>query len=247
MSVESQVLTINVNERQRVCTVCGYNMVGEMPDVCPFCGARHDTFVTWNEAEQTYRVTPSKVNDYVTQLISVPRLGIEHAAYRIETDDGAAVWIDCPSAFNRDLEPVEAIYFTHKDFMGASNQYRQLWGAKVYLHINDSEHPLVQQFPVDNKIYGDFSEHGIEAFYIGGHTPGFMIYIYRKVLFICDYVFPPGSNMRFNPFGAKDKTRKRASRILDIVSEKSLETVCGYNFVTDFDSWYKDFKHLLHG
>ena len=48
---------------------------------------------------------------------------LEHAAYRVETEDGA-VWIDCLSAFNRDLEPVKAIYFTHEDFLGASNQYR---------------------------------------------------------------------------------------------------------------------------
>ena len=50
-------------------------------------------------------------------------LGLEHAAYRVETEDGA-VWIDCLSAFNRDLEPVKASYFTHEDFLGASNQYR---------------------------------------------------------------------------------------------------------------------------
>lgn len=47
-------------------------------------------------------------------------LGLEHAADRVETEDGA-VWIDCLSAFNRDLEPVKAIYFTHEDFLGASN------------------------------------------------------------------------------------------------------------------------------
>ncbi|WP_202972062.1 rubrerythrin family protein [Moorena producens] len=125
MANEAEMLASTVNHQQWVCTVCGYNMIGEMPDVCPFCRARHDKFLTWDEAEQTYRVTPHEINNYVTQLISVPRLGIEHAAYRIETDSGA-VWIDCPSAFNRDLEPVEAIYFTHRDFMGASNQYRDL-------------------------------------------------------------------------------------------------------------------------
>jgi hydroxyacylglutathione hydrolase len=47
-----------------------------------------------------------RINDYVTQLLSVPRLGLEHAAYRIETMD-AAVWIDCPSGLNRDLASVE--------------------------------------------------------------------------------------------------------------------------------------------
>ncbi|MDJ0591140.1 MAG: MBL fold metallo-hydrolase [Pleurocapsa sp. MO_226.B13] len=215
-----------------------------MPDICPFCGARHDQFVTWDEAEKTYTVTPYHVNDYVTQLLSVPRLGYEHAAYRIETDDGA-VWIDCPSAFNSDLKPVEAIYFTHKDFMGASNQYRELWDAKVYLHVLDAEHPLAKPFPVDNKFNGDFTERGIEAFHIGGHTPGFTMYIYDKVLFICDYAFPPGSRMRLNPFGSQKETRGRAARILEIISERSLETVCGYNFVTEFDGWHKDFERLL--
>jgi hydroxyacylglutathione hydrolase len=231
-------------EQQWVCTVCGYNMIGEMPDVCPFCGAHHDKFVSWDEAKQTYRVTPHPVNDYVTQLLSVPRLGFEHAAYRIETDDGA-VWIDCPSAFNPDLEPVKAIYFTHKDFMGASNQYRELWGAKVYLHALDAEHPLAKPFTVDRPFDSDFTEHGIEAFHINGHTPGFTIYIYDKVLFICDYAEPPGTKMQLNPFGPRDKILDGAARILEVISKRSLETVCGYNFVTEFASWREDFQHLL--
>ena len=116
---------------QWVCRVCGYNMIGERPGVCPFCGARHEEFLTSEETEQLYSVTQSAVADGVTQLMSVPRLGLEHAAYRIETDLGP-VWIDSPSAFNRDIEPVDAILFTHKDFMGASNQYRELWGAGVH-------------------------------------------------------------------------------------------------------------------
>jgi rubrerythrin len=28
-----------------VCGVCGYTAEGEAPDVCPFCGAKHDRFV----------------------------------------------------------------------------------------------------------------------------------------------------------------------------------------------------------
>ena len=244
MASVGQVIEFTADQQQSVCTVCGYNMMGEIPEVCPFCGVSHEKFVTWDEAERTYRVTPHPVTDSVTQLISVPRLGMEHAAYRVETEDGA-VWIDCPSAFNRDLDPVSAIYFTHKDFLGASNQYRALWDAKVYLHADDAKHPLAQQFPVDKKMEGDFSEHGIEAFHIGGHTPGFTIYIYDKVLFICDYVFPPGPRMRFNPFGQQAETLKRASRILDVISGRSLEVVCGYNFTTEFASWYEDFKRLL--
>lgn len=233
-----------MNHNQWVCTVCGYNMIGEQPEVCPFCGVGHDHFVTWEAAEQMYCVTPNRVNDYVMQLKSVPRLGLEHAAYRIETKAGA-VWIDCPSAFNRDLEPVQAIYFTHKDFLGASNQYRQLWDAKVYLHARDAEHPLAQSFPVDRRFSGDFAERGIEAFHIGGHTPGFTIYVYDEVLFICDYAFPPGPKMRLNPFGNQEETRDRASRILEVISGRSLQKVCGYNFIVDFQPWHQTFKNLV--
>ena len=236
--------SIWAEHKQWVCTTCGYNIIGEMPDRCPFCGASHERFVAWDEAEQTYRVTPHRVNDYVVQLLSVPRLGLEHAAYRIETEDGA-VWIDCPSAFNRDLEPVEAIYFTHKDFLGASNQYRELWNAKVYLHALDAEIPIAKPFPVDRRFDGDFTEHGIEAFHIGGHSPGFTMYIYGKVLFICDYAFPPGAKMRLNPFGPQQETRDRAAQILEIIGKRSLETVCGYNFIAEFDRWHEDFQHLL--
>ena len=48
---------------------------------------------------------PFPVNAYVTQLFSVPKLGYEHAAYRVMAEN-AAVWIDAPSAFNRNLEYV---------------------------------------------------------------------------------------------------------------------------------------------
>ncbi|MFQ6024513.1 MAG: rubredoxin-like domain-containing protein [Acidiferrobacterales bacterium] len=231
-------------QKQWVCPVCGYNMIGAMPDVCPFCGAHHETFVTWEDAERTYRVTPRPVNEYVTQLMSVPRLGLEHAAYRIETGDGA-VWIDCPSAFNRDLDPIRAIYFTHKDFMGASNQYRELWDVKVCLHALDAEHPLAKQFPVDHRFTRDFVEQGVEAYHVGGHTPGFTMYIYGEVLFACDYAFPPGPNMRLNPYSPANEIRSRASRVLEIVSDRSLRMVCGYNYVVDFEGWYSDFKRVV--
>ena len=233
-----------VQQKQWVCVACGYNMVGEMPDVCPFCGARHDRFVPWEEAEASYRVTARQVNDRVTQLRSVPALGIEHAAYRIETDAGA-VWIDCPSAFNRDLEPVAAIYFTHKDFMGASNQYRELWGAKVCIHARDAEHPLAKQFPIDWRFAGDFVENDVEAFHIGGHTPGFTLYVFEEVLFVCDYAFPPGRTMRLNPFSPRDEIRNRAERVREIIKDRTLSTVCGYNYVVPAPGWRRDFERVL--
>ncbi len=235
-----------MTEKQWVCVVCGYNMIGEMPDVCPFCGARHDEFVTWQEAENTYRVTPTRVNDRVTRLVSVPRLGIEHAAYRIETD-GEPIWIDCPSAFNRDLEPVSAIYFTHKDFMGACNQYRALWGAKVGIHARDAENPLAKQFPVDDRFTGGFEVDGLEAIHIGGHTPGFMMYIFGGVLFVCDFAFPPGPKMQLNPYSDMGEIRAAGQRVRALMDDHSdsLKTVCGYNYVVDFDDWRGDFDRAL--
>jgi hydroxyacylglutathione hydrolase len=233
------------NAQQWVCLQCGYNMIGEMPDVCPFCGASHDQFMPWDEAEKTYRVTAHPINEVVSQLLSVPKLGLEHAAYRIETEEGA-VWIDSPSAFNRDQAPVKAILFTHHHFLGASNQYRRLWNAEVWLHDRDAQHRLSALFTIDRRYTDDFSAFGLEAYHTGGHTPGFTFYIYRDVLFICDYVFLEGDGMRFNPFGPKQETVKRAQRIHDIVKSKSLTTVCGYNYVAHYADWLTRFERLLH-
>lgn len=235
-----------MTEKQWVCVVCGYNMIGEMPDVCPFCGARHDKFITWQAAEKIYRVTPTRVNERITQLISVPRLGIEHAAYRIETG-GAPIWIDCPSAFNRDLEPVSAIFFTHQDFMGACNQYRALWGAKIGIHARDAENPLAKQFPVDDAFTGGFEIDGVEAIHVGGHTPGFTMYVFGEVLFVCDFAFPPGPTMQLNPYSDMAAIRASARNVLALIDSRasSLTTVCGYNYVVDLDDWRCDFDRLL--
>ena len=230
--------------RQWVCLVCGYNMVGEMPDVCPFCGAQHDQFMAWDTAENGYRVTSHPVNDRVSQLLSVPKLGLEHAAYRVETENGA-VWIDCPSAFNRNLQPVRAILFTHHHFLGASNQYRQLWQADVWLHKQDAEHQLVALFDVDQRFTDGFNWYGIQSYHVGGHTPGFTFYIYRDVLFICDYVFLTETGMQFNPYGPPKETLKQAGRIFDIVKDLALKTVCGYNYVAQFTDWMAEFERLV--
>lgn len=229
---------------QWVCLECGYNMIGEMPDVCPFCGASHDRFMPWDEAEKKFRVTAHDINNDVSQLLSVPKLGLEHAAYRIETTAGN-VWIDSPSAFNRTLEPVDAILFTHLHFIGASNQYRRLWGSQIWLHELDAKHPLVASFDVDKRFNDNFSLYGIDAYPIGGHTPGFTLYVYQDVLFICDYVFLNNSTLRFNPYGSQPETLKQAQRIHEIVKSRHLLTVCGYNYVISFDEWLVAFENLI--
>ena len=228
---------------QWVCITCGYNMIGEAPDVCPFCGARHDKFVSSEQAEQTYRVTTRPVADRVEQLLCVPRLGLEHAAYRVTTSAGA-VWIDCPSAFNRDLEAVGAIYFTHQDFLGACNQYRELWDAQVYLHALEAARPLAQNFPIDETFTTDFVAGDVSAYHVGGHSPGFTMYVVDDVLFSCDYAFPAGPSMKFNPFSDQAEIRRCAARVLEIAQQRSLRTVCAYNYVADFESWIEDFRRL---
>lgn len=232
-----------MHSRQWVCVSCGYNMIGEMADACPFCGADRDKFISWEEAEKVYRVTSNPVNDCVTQLLSVPGLGLEHAAYRVETDKGA-VWIDCPSAFNRNLKSVEAIFFTHPHFMGAANLYRKLWQARVFLHTLDAENRLTQQFLVDVRFKSNFNYKEIEAYHVGGHTPGYTVYIYQDVLFICDYAFPPGNKMQLNPHGPNQETRQGALGILKIIKEKQLTTVCGYNYVVDYHDWLLNFESV---
>lgn len=235
----------NFSVRQWVCVACGYNMIGEQPDVCPFCGATHDKFARWDEVEAVYQVTKKPVTEHVSQLLSVPRLGLEHAAYRIETTAGA-IWIDSPSAFNRILEPVTDIYFTHMDFLGASNQYRALWNARVHPHKDDARHPLVAAFTVDDRFSGDFrADNGIEAFHIGGHSPGWTAYLFGEVLFACDYAFPPGPRMRLNPFGPGAETRERGGRLLELVAERKPAVVCGHNYVVDGGEWRQDFEAAL--
>jgi hydroxyacylglutathione hydrolase len=229
---------------QWVCLQCGYNMIGTMPDVCPFCGAYHDQFLPWDEAETKYHVIEYTINNDVSQLISVPKLGYEHAAYRIETAEGA-VWVDSPSAFNRGLAPVDAILFTHHHFMGASNQYRRIWNAEIWLHDLDARHRLAASFTIDHRFLDDFNAYGIEAYHIGGHTPGFTFYIYQDVLFVCDYVFLTDASMSFNPYGPEQETIKQASRIYEVVKHKSLKTVCGFNYTADFADWMVGFERLI--
>jgi hypothetical protein len=216
-------------------------MVDECPDVCPLCGARPDNFVTSEQAEQDYRVTPKRVTDEVSQLLSVPALGLEHAAYRIETDQGP-VWIDSPSVFNRDLDPVDAIIFTHRDFLGASNLYRELWGAEIHLHQLELAHRFAKGRVIDRPFKSDFARGSLEAFHIDGHTPGFTVYIHRNLLFVCDFVFMAGKRMRFNPYSGDMITA--ATRILEVIEGRELDKVCGYNYVAEYPEWRAELRRI---
>lgn len=233
-----------MQKEQYVCTVCGFNMVGYYPDFCPFCGAPKGKFITSAECSARYKVVDTPVNKKVTRLNSVPPLGFEHAAYRIETE-GKAFWVDCPSCFDKSLKPADVITFTHHHFLGASNQYRDYFHAPVRIHKLDSAHSICLAFTFDATFTGNCIELGIETFHMGGHTPGFTCYLFEDVLFICDYVFLERNGMRFNPFGPQKETREGAVKINTVLQGRKLSTVCGWNYVVDYKDWKERFDNLL--
>lgn len=229
-----------MNREQHVCLACGFNMIGFHPDHCPFCGASAKHFITAQECSARFHVTSTPVNHKVTRLNSQPPLGIEHAAYRIETGNGAC-WIDCPSCFDASLAKAETILFTHHHFLGASNLYREHFVAEVRIHQMDSTHDICRPFSFDVTFQENFVHKGIEAFHIGGHTPGFTCYIFEDVFFICDYVFLDGDALKYNPFGPADLTIAGGRVIEDIIRDRQLTTVCGYNYVIGYDDWKRRF------
>lgn len=223
-------------KNQYVCTVCGFNMVGYYPDVCPFCGAHRRNFITSEECSDRYKVRGTKVNAKVTSLRSVPSLGYEHTAYRIEAN-GGVYWIDCPSCFDASLDHTEAVIFTHHHFLGASNLYRDWFGARMAIHKADASHEISKAFTFDEKFSEDFSLNGIDAFHIGGHTPGFTFYVFEDALLMCDYVFLKGDRAGLNPFGPPVETKQGFNKMMTLIGDRQINTVCGYNYVTDFASW----------
>ncbi|MBI4334078.1 MAG: MBL fold metallo-hydrolase [Chloroflexi bacterium] len=229
---------------QYVCTVCGYNMVGYHPDRCPFCGAPQERFITAEECSARFTVMSTRVNDYVTRLNSVPALGFEHAAYRIKTTDGE-IWVDCPSCYDRRLEAVKYITFTHHHFLGASNRYREHFGAQVRIHQDDSSHRICKGFTFDRTFDKDAVEDGVESYHVDGHTPGFTFYVFKETLFICDYVFYNLGSMRFNPFGPAAATRDGGKRINEIIGSRKIEDVCGVHYVAKYKDWKPLFDKLL--
>ncbi len=237
-----------MGKKRYVCLVCGFNMIGHHPDTCPFCHAGKENFLTAEQCSERFKVTGTRVNDSVTCLRSVPGLGLEHSAYRVDNrveGNDRSFWIDCPSSFNADLKPVNSILFTHHHFLGAVDQYRELFNARIYIHKKDSLHDIVKPFTFDRLFDSDFTAGGLEAFHINGHTPGFTFYIYEDVLFICDYVFIRDGVMRFNPFGPADKTIKGGHMAQEIIKHRDLNTVCGYNYFMGFKEWNGMFQGLL--
>jgi hydroxyacylglutathione hydrolase len=232
-----------LQKEQYVCLVCGFNMVGYHPNKCPFCGASREKFITSDECSGRFSVKGSSVNKKVTRLNSVPSLGLEHSAYRIETNN-KTYWIDCPSSFDNRLKPMDVIIFTHHHFLGASNLYREYFSSRVCIQKQDSVHEICQAFTFDETFLENFTENGIEAFHIDGHTPGFTFYIFEDILFVCDYVFIKDGKMVYNSFGPEEATRKGGKKLKNIIENRNITMVCGYNYVIDYTDWKALFDNL---
>ena len=229
-----------------VCTSCGYNMAEYYPPHCPFCGADRDQFLTAEECSARYRVRSTPVAEVVEMLHSVPRLGLEHAAYRIDTGD-RVYWIDCPSCFDRRLDPMSVITFTHHHFLGASHLYRAAYPAEVWIRREEIAMPLARGFSFDVPFEEDFSRDGIQAHHIGGHTPGFAVYVFGGTLFVCDYVLFRNEGMIFNPYGPQESTREGGLRLRRLLDDLRIEMVCGVDYTMDYPRWEARFDRLTGG
>jgi len=219
-------------------------MVGYLPDNCPFCGATKKKFITSEECSARYRIVEIPVNSNVSRLNSTPKLGLEHATYRINTGS-SMYWIDCPSCFDRSLVAMDTILFTHFHFLGASNQYRELFSSSVRIHEKDSVFRLCKGFTFDQTFSTHFKESEIEAYHIDGHTPGFTCYFFEDVFFICDYVFYGTKGLMFNPYGPKSDTIEGGFHMRKLLDGRYINKVCGVDHVVDFNEWFQEFEMLL--
>lgn len=191
-----------------------------------------------------YHVIETPITKNVSRLNSSPKLGLEHAAYRIKSDD-RTFWIDCPSCFDTTLAPMDDILFTHFHFLGASNQYREYFSSKVCIHQADSRFEICRGFPFDHTFQHSFEENGIEAHHIDGHTPGFVCYFFEDVFLMCDYVFYGKKGMRFNPFGPVSETINGGFHIKELLDGRDISKVCAVDYVMDFNDWILGFDGLL--
>ncbi|MEN8135551.1 MAG: rubredoxin-like domain-containing protein [Thermodesulfobacteriota bacterium] len=230
---------------QYVCQTCGYNMVGYAPDFCPFCGAPREKFISAADCSRRFEVIATPVSAGVARLNSVPPLGLEHAAYQIDTGKDI-IWIDCPSTFAQKILPPTTITFTHHHFLGAVNLYRDFFGCKVRINRADATFELCRGFTFDELFEGRHDLAGIKAFHIDGHTPGFTFYLFKETLFVCDYVFFHRDRLKFNPFGPADETAIGGRKLHDIIAGLNISKVCGYNYVSEMAEWLPAFNALLN-
>ncbi|MCP3964865.1 MAG: MBL fold metallo-hydrolase [Lentisphaerae bacterium] len=220
-------------------------MIGHAPDVCPFCGAGKESFISADQCSEKFKVTEEQVADGVFELCSSPKLGLEHHAYSIESEQGR-VCIDCPSCFDHRVEPPDIISFTHHHFLGACNMYSDYFKCSIAVPEADTRNYIAAPFlPWITKIKGDFSFNDVEAMWIDGHTKGFTAYFWHDVGFACDLIIANGDNFMINPYGPKVPTMDACREFEEEGKKRNIQTVCTSHGSMSFDKWSDTFKFLL--
>ncbi|MBF0381689.1 MAG: MBL fold metallo-hydrolase [Magnetococcales bacterium] len=231
------------NRDQYVCKQCGYNIIGHLPDKCPFCRASSEQFILAHECSEQFSVVKSQLTNNIFKLTTKPNLGIEHTSWQINAAT-SSYWIDCPACFDPKLKSADIITFTHHHTLGACNLYREKHQAKVRINRSDSQHKLSQPFDFDELIEDNYIEDGLEAYHIGGHTPGYTMFIFDETLFTGDYFFTNDQDLKLNPHGNKKETLAGAKRLANILKTRPIKTVCGWD-TTPYEEWQPKFAALL--
>ena len=87
----------------------------------------------------------------------------------------------------------------------------------------------------------------MEAHHVGGHSPGFTVYVAGSILFVCDLLYFRGSHLIFNPYGPKDPTQKAGVALAKLLREegRAFSYVCDVNGATSYGKWEMAFVRLL--
>jgi hypothetical protein len=112
----------------------------------------------------------------------------------------------------------------------------------VRIHQADSRHEICRRFTFDDLFAQEFTHHGIEAFHIDGHTPGFTIYNLRGDAVHLRLRLPRRRQLEIQPYGPADRTSPEGAASARFSTGRQLAAVCGYNYVIDYADWWRRFE-----
>jgi len=72
-----------------------------------------------------------------------------------------------------------------------------------------------------------------------------MKFVFRDILFICDYVMKGKGKMILNPYGPRTATRDGLVQLMGQIPDYPVSMVCGVDYVIDYPSWEKQVLPLI--
>lgn len=217
-----------------ICPSCGQYCDNGITQ-CTCCGTARDELLTEHEVETKYQLTTGNITSYIERLSCKPGLGI--ACYRLDTGSGVAL-IECPSVFDSSIGRVDAIFLSHADFAGASDQYCEAWGAEVFVHeLDDTSIVPESRCCVYKKFSDGFTWGGIGSYRLGETNSGATVYVYKNTLFVCDFSF---RGM------AKPLLITCAKQLTELAEHHDIKLVCGYNFAVAYSTWAQPASQALN-